>query len=110
MKTVLVFMPIARMQGIAELMISKGYPACLPAAIIENGTLENQRVIHGTLENMATMDIIPAIFNVAAPIVGAIASVVTSQPAPFSDILTTTDAPLQSPFLSTQSSSGILSS
>jgi uroporphyrinogen III methyltransferase/synthase len=51
--TLVVYMGIRRLQDITERLIQAGRPADEPAAVIERGTLADQRVAEGTLETIA---------------------------------------------------------
>jgi uroporphyrin-III C-methyltransferase/precorrin-2 dehydrogenase/sirohydrochlorin ferrochelatase len=51
--TAVFYMGLARVAHIAAQLVRHGAPASLPAALIAQGTLENQRVITGTLETIA---------------------------------------------------------
>ncbi|KAJ3006480.1 UNVERIFIED_CONTAM: hypothetical protein HDU68_004039, partial [Siphonaria sp. JEL0065] len=79
MRTTVVFMPIARMKGLSDLMISKGYPADLPAAVIEKGTCEGERVVNGTLSNIAEKIIEASVSSPALFVVGGVCTVLQKQ-------------------------------
>jgi uroporphyrin-III C-methyltransferase/precorrin-2 dehydrogenase/sirohydrochlorin ferrochelatase len=51
--TAVFYMGLARVEQIAAKLIQQGAPEKLPAALITQGTLENQRVITGTLATIA---------------------------------------------------------
>jgi len=51
--TAVFYMGLARVQHIAGKLVQHGAPETLPAALIAQGTLENQRVITGTLATIA---------------------------------------------------------
>jgi uroporphyrin-III C-methyltransferase/precorrin-2 dehydrogenase/sirohydrochlorin ferrochelatase len=51
--TVAFYMGLARVEHIAARLVQHGAPEALPAALIAQGTLENQRVITGTLATIA---------------------------------------------------------
>jgi len=51
--TAVFYMGLARVEHIAEQFVRHGAPETLPAALIAQGTLENQRVITGTLATIA---------------------------------------------------------
>jgi uroporphyrin-III C-methyltransferase / precorrin-2 dehydrogenase / sirohydrochlorin ferrochelatase len=51
--TAVFYMGLARVQHIASKLVQHGAPETLPAALIAQGTLENQRVITGTLATIA---------------------------------------------------------
>jgi uroporphyrin-III C-methyltransferase/precorrin-2 dehydrogenase/sirohydrochlorin ferrochelatase len=51
--TLVVYMGVARMDGLArDLMEKAGFTADTPAAVVENGTLRGQRVLHGRLSDL----------------------------------------------------------
>ncbi|KAI8842199.1 tetrapyrrole methylase [Chytriomyces cf. hyalinus JEL632] len=76
LKTVVVFMPIARMKGISDLMVSRqGYPSTLPAAVIENGSLDHQRVIKGTLATIPDLVVSEKVVSPALLVVGKVCTV-----------------------------------
>jgi uroporphyrinogen III methyltransferase / synthase len=62
--TLVVYMGVRQLATIAEHLIAGGRPADEPAAVIERGTLPDQRVVTGTLETIAD---IAAAEGVAAP-------------------------------------------
>ena len=51
--TAVFYMGLARVQHIASSLVRHGAPETLPAALIAQGTLQNQRVITGTLATIA---------------------------------------------------------
>jgi len=53
--TTVFYMGLARVQHIAARLVEHGAPATLPAAVIAHGTLENQRVVTGTLATIASL-------------------------------------------------------
>jgi uroporphyrin-III C-methyltransferase/precorrin-2 dehydrogenase/sirohydrochlorin ferrochelatase len=72
--TAVFYMGLARLQHIAAKLKQHGALSLLPAALIAQGTLENQRVISGTLANIADL---AALANLESPsllIVGEVAS------------------------------------
>ena len=52
-QTVAVYMGLAHLAGLTRAFIDKGASPSLPAALIDNGTRPNQRVIIGTLDSVA---------------------------------------------------------
>lgn len=52
-RTLVLYMAVAHLPAVAEQLKSLGHPAHLPVAIVENGTLENQRVVRATLGTLA---------------------------------------------------------
>ncbi len=51
--TLVFYMGVRRLPDIAASLIAAGRPASEPVAVIENGTLPNQRTVAGTLERIA---------------------------------------------------------
>ena len=51
-QTVVIYMGLGALSAIAQQLIQHGMPASTPAAIIEKGTTQNQRVIAGTLATL----------------------------------------------------------
>ena len=51
-QTVVVYMGIKALESLCRRLIAHGLAPGTPAAIIENGTLPHQQVVHGTLENL----------------------------------------------------------
>ncbi len=51
--TLAIYMGVKQLGAIAERLIDAGRPASEPAAVIERGTLPDQRVVSGTLESIA---------------------------------------------------------
>jgi len=51
-QTLALYMAVAHFEPIAARLIELGHPASLPVAVIENGTLEQQRVIRTTLAKL----------------------------------------------------------
>ena len=51
-QTVVIYMGLGALSAIAQQLIQHGMPASTPAAIIEKGTTQDQRVIAGTLETL----------------------------------------------------------
>jgi uroporphyrin-III C-methyltransferase/precorrin-2 dehydrogenase/sirohydrochlorin ferrochelatase len=51
--TAVFYMGLARVQHIAAMLLQHGAPPALPAALIAHGTLDNQRVVSGTLASIA---------------------------------------------------------
>ncbi|HEY2438517.1 MAG TPA: uroporphyrinogen-III C-methyltransferase [Solirubrobacteraceae bacterium] len=53
--TLIVYMGMRRLRELTERLIGAGRPADEPAAVIERGTMPDQRVVEGTLETIAAM-------------------------------------------------------
>src|SRR5262249_13573456 len=51
--TLVIYMGVRGLAAIAEQLVSGGRPGSEPAAVIERGTLPDQRVVSGTLESIA---------------------------------------------------------
>ena len=51
--TLVFYMGVRRLPAIAESLIAAGRPPSEPVAVVENGTLPNQRIVAGTLEGIA---------------------------------------------------------
>jgi uroporphyrinogen III methyltransferase/synthase len=51
--TIVVLMGLSQLGTIAENLLAHGLSATMPAAVIENGTLDEQRTVEGTLETIA---------------------------------------------------------
>ncbi|KAJ3220158.1 hypothetical protein HDU67_005482 [Dinochytrium kinnereticum] len=52
-RTTVVLMPVARLGALSDAMVDAGYPNSLPAAVVEKGTCIGQRVVEGTLGDIA---------------------------------------------------------
>ena len=72
--TAVFYMGLAQAEHIAEQLIEHGAAATLPAAFVAQGTLENQRVISGTLATIATLAAQAGIESPALLIVGEVAA------------------------------------
>ncbi|KAJ3344410.1 hypothetical protein HDU83_005263 [Entophlyctis luteolus] len=75
MRTTVVFMPIARMKGLSDLMIEKGYPLEMPAAVIERGSCKDQRVLKATLSSIASVVASSDVQSPALLVVGDVCTV-----------------------------------
>lgn len=53
-QTLVIYMGLTWIEEILEKLVSHGMPANTPAALVEKATLPEQRVIEGTLSNLAT--------------------------------------------------------
>jgi siroheme synthase len=51
--TIVVLMGLSQLGTIAKNLLAHGLSATMPAAVIENGTLDEQRTVEGTLETIA---------------------------------------------------------
>jgi uroporphyrin-III C-methyltransferase/precorrin-2 dehydrogenase/sirohydrochlorin ferrochelatase len=72
--TTVFYMGLARVQHIAARLVEHGAPATLPAAVIAHGTLENQRIVTGTL---ATIAALAAQANLQSPALFVVGEVVS---------------------------------
>ncbi|ORY45757.1 tetrapyrrole methylase [Rhizoclosmatium globosum] len=75
MRTTVVFMPIARMKGLCEKFVASGYPKEVEAAVIEKGTIEGERVVFGTLADMAEKVVAVGVGSPALLVVGDVCTV-----------------------------------
>jgi uroporphyrin-III C-methyltransferase / precorrin-2 dehydrogenase / sirohydrochlorin ferrochelatase len=73
-QTIVIYMGLVGFEQICQALIANGCPATLPAAIVERGTTDRQRVITGTL---ATLPARIASLGVTPPTLIIIGSVVT---------------------------------
>ncbi|KAJ3100198.1 hypothetical protein HDU97_002430 [Phlyctochytrium planicorne] len=53
-RTTVILMPVARLGALSDAMQEKGYPKSTPAAVVEKGTCPGERVIEGTLGDIAS--------------------------------------------------------
>jgi uroporphyrin-III C-methyltransferase / precorrin-2 dehydrogenase / sirohydrochlorin ferrochelatase len=72
--TAVFYMGLARVAHIAAKFLAHGAPETLPAALIAHGTLENQRVITGTLATIAETAIRAKLQSPALLVVGEVVS------------------------------------
>jgi uroporphyrin-III C-methyltransferase/precorrin-2 dehydrogenase/sirohydrochlorin ferrochelatase len=72
--TAVFYMGLARVQHIASSLVRHGAPETLPAALIAQGTLENQRVITGTLATIAAAAARAALQSPTLLVVGEVVS------------------------------------
>jgi uroporphyrin-III C-methyltransferase/precorrin-2 dehydrogenase/sirohydrochlorin ferrochelatase len=72
--TAVFYMGLARLEHIAARLIEHGAPAGLPAAIIAQGTLQDQRVITGTLSTLPGLTARAAVQSPALLVVGEVVS------------------------------------
>ncbi|CAI3925433.1 Uroporphyrinogen-III methylase (siroheme synthase) (CysG) (PDB:1PJQ) [Commensalibacter communis] len=54
-QTLVIYMGLSTLHQLCQKLIHKGLPSTWPAAAIEKGTLPNQKVIAGTLENLSQL-------------------------------------------------------
>ncbi|MSO54990.1 MAG: uroporphyrinogen-III C-methyltransferase [Rhodospirillales bacterium] len=73
-QTLVVYMGLARIETIAATLIAHGRDAATPAAIVENGTRANQRVLTGRLDQIAAVVRAAAVRGPALLIVGEVAA------------------------------------
>jgi len=72
--TAVFYMGLARLEHIAARLIEHGAPANLPAAIIAQGTLQDQRVITGTLSTLPGLVARSSVQSPALLVVGEVVS------------------------------------
>jgi uroporphyrin-III C-methyltransferase / precorrin-2 dehydrogenase / sirohydrochlorin ferrochelatase len=72
--TVVFYMGLARVEHIAARLVQHGAPEALPAALVAQGTLENQRVITGTLATIAAAAARAGLESPALLVVGEVVS------------------------------------
>ena len=72
--TVVVLMAVASLQRTSELLISHGRPAGTPAAVIERGCTPRQRVVIGTLDDIADRASAASVESPAVVVVGEVVS------------------------------------
>jgi uroporphyrin-III C-methyltransferase/precorrin-2 dehydrogenase/sirohydrochlorin ferrochelatase len=72
--TVVFYMGLARLEHIAAKLVEHGAPVSLPVAVISQGTLQNQRVITGTLATIADAAAHAALESPALLVAGEVAA------------------------------------
>jgi uroporphyrin-III C-methyltransferase / precorrin-2 dehydrogenase / sirohydrochlorin ferrochelatase len=72
--TTVFYMGLGRVRHIADRLIEHGAAASLPTAVIAQGTLENQRVVTGTLSTIAALAAQADLQSPALIVVGEVAS------------------------------------
>jgi uroporphyrin-III C-methyltransferase/precorrin-2 dehydrogenase/sirohydrochlorin ferrochelatase len=72
--TAVFYMGLARVEQIAAQLVAHGAAASTPAAVVAQGTLQNQRVVTGTLATIAEVTAASAIESPALLIVGEVVS------------------------------------
>ena len=72
--TLVFYMGVKRLAGIAERLIAGGRPDSEPAAVIERGTLPGQRVVSGTLATIAGLAVEQDIHAPAISLIGSVAA------------------------------------
>jgi uroporphyrin-III C-methyltransferase/precorrin-2 dehydrogenase/sirohydrochlorin ferrochelatase len=71
-QTLVVYMGIKALAGLCQKLIGHGLPATTPAALIENGTYEHQRVVTGTLATLPARAPDPVLAGPTLIIVGEV--------------------------------------
>jgi uroporphyrin-III C-methyltransferase/precorrin-2 dehydrogenase/sirohydrochlorin ferrochelatase len=71
-QTLVVYMGIKALPGLCRRLIDHGLPATTPAALIENGTYDHQRVVTGTLATLPDLAPEPALAGPTLIIVGEV--------------------------------------
>jgi uroporphyrinogen III methyltransferase/synthase len=72
--TLVFYMGVRALPRIAEQLILGGRPADEPVAIVERGTLPDQRSIHGTLQTIAELAVAAAVKPPSVTVVGPVAA------------------------------------
>jgi uroporphyrinogen III methyltransferase/synthase len=72
--TLVFYMGVRALPRIAEQLIAGGRPADQPAAVVERGTLPDQRVVHGTLRDIAARAAEAGIKPPSVTVVGPVAA------------------------------------
>jgi uroporphyrin-III C-methyltransferase / precorrin-2 dehydrogenase / sirohydrochlorin ferrochelatase len=68
--TVVLLMAVTNLEKIAASIIDHGRPASTPAAVIENASLPEQRIIRGTLGDIAELAVAAAVVPPAVVVIG----------------------------------------
>ncbi len=71
-QTTVIYMGLSSLRSIVDGLLLHGADATIPAAIIENGTNENQRVVVGTLANLREKAALAQIQSPALIIIGSV--------------------------------------
>jgi uroporphyrin-III C-methyltransferase / precorrin-2 dehydrogenase / sirohydrochlorin ferrochelatase len=77
-QTLVVYMGIKALPGLCRRLIDHGLPATTPAALIENGTYEHQRVVTGTLGTLPGLAPDPVLAGPTLIIVGKVVALASS--------------------------------
>ncbi|HEY6760953.1 MAG TPA: uroporphyrinogen-III C-methyltransferase [Baekduia sp.] len=72
--TLVFYMGVRALPRIAEQLVAGGRPASEPVAVVERGTLPDQRALHGTLETIAALADAAGVKAPAVTIVGPVAA------------------------------------
>ncbi|HWH94768.1 MAG TPA: uroporphyrinogen-III C-methyltransferase [Baekduia sp.] len=72
--TLVFYMGVRALPRIAELLVAGGRPADEPVAIVERGTLPDQRAVHGTLETIAALASAAGVKPPSVTVVGPVAA------------------------------------
>ncbi len=72
--TLVLYMGVRQLEGIAERLIASGRAADEPAAIIERGTFPDERLVAGTLGSIARLAAAAQVITPAVTIVGPVAA------------------------------------
>jgi uroporphyrin-III C-methyltransferase/precorrin-2 dehydrogenase/sirohydrochlorin ferrochelatase len=68
--TVVLLMAVSNLEKIAASLVEHGRPASTPVAIIENASLPEQRIIHGTLGDIAALAVSATVVPPAVVVIG----------------------------------------
>jgi uroporphyrin-III C-methyltransferase len=80
--TLVVLMGASRLAEIATLLVAQGKPPATPAAVVENGSREDERVLTGTLADIAEVAATAGLRSPATLIVGEVVRLRSSLAAP----------------------------
>lgn len=81
-QTLVVYMGHKALPALCRRLIEEGLPADLPAALIENGTLPQQRTVRGTLTTLPALVAGDALAGPALLVIGEVAAVPSLDAAP----------------------------
>jgi uroporphyrinogen III methyltransferase/synthase len=88
--TLVFYMGVRRLPRIAEALIEAGRPAGEPAAVVESGTLSNQRTVTGTLETIAQeverADVRPPSITLVGPVAALAGQLAWRAPLPLAGL------------------------
>lgn len=79
--TLVVYMGVGKAANISSNLVQHGLQASTPVAVIENGTLEDERVIKGALGNLSDLIASNAVVGPALLVIGDVAALATARDA-----------------------------
>jgi uroporphyrin-III C-methyltransferase len=88
--TLVIYMGMTRIAAISKILLDHGMSGQTPAAIIENGTLQNQRAVFTTLEKLAETAEVNALASPSIIVIGQVVSLAVKP-----DLETTADLQVQ---------------